>query len=156
MSFPTHQDLDKPGACWKLSRNTGASTLLRRRPGFSSRLGRNGSRLSELRFVSAPNRAHRNDLNSRIARKQPQKIPAARTVVFELFLQLAIKVDGSCWKSISAFGYYSNLKWGSVPIPHPVHTIMDKCLLNASPQALRILVRRVKLPCLLGRSTAGC
>jgi hypothetical protein len=30
-SFATHQDREKPGACWKVSRNTGASTLLQRR-----------------------------------------------------------------------------------------------------------------------------
>jgi hypothetical protein len=42
----------------------------------------------------ADTRARQNDLNSRIAWKQLQKILAARTVVFKLFLQLAIKVDG--------------------------------------------------------------
>ncbi len=71
-------------------------------------MGQDPQWVSDLRFVSADARARQNDLNSRIARKQLQKILAARTVVFKLFLQLAIKVDG---KSISAFGYYSSLNW---------------------------------------------
>ena len=99
--------------------------------------------VSDLRFVSADARARQNDLNSRIARKQLQKILAARTVVFKLFLQLAIKVDGELLEKHKRIWLLFQSQLGSVRTPHPVLTIADDCLLNASPQALRILVRRI-------------
>jgi len=99
--------------------------------------------VSSLRFVCASKRAHQNYLNIRIAWKQLQKILAARAVVFKLFLQLAIKVDGKLLEKHKRIWLLFQSEVGSVQTPHPVHTILDKCLLNASCQALDILVNRI-------------
>lgn len=50
--------------------------------------------VGDLRGVSPEKRAAQNDVNSRIACRAFQKVLAARIVVFQLFLELAIQVDG--------------------------------------------------------------
>jgi hypothetical protein len=50
--------------------------------------------VSNLRDVSPDNRAAQNELNSRIASEQFQKVLAARIIAFKLSLQVAIKVAG--------------------------------------------------------------
>jgi hypothetical protein len=50
--------------------------------------------MSDLRSLPPGERARQNEINSRIASKHLRKVLAARIVVFQLFLQLAIEVDG--------------------------------------------------------------
>ena len=85
-----------------------------------------------------------NDLNSRIALKQLQTIMAARIAVFELFLKLAIKVDGRLLeKHKRIWLLFQSDRLSSERTRHPFLWIVNKCLRKASPQALHILVDRL-------------
>ena len=50
--------------------------------------------VSDLRGLSLNKRAHHNDLNRQIAWKELQIILAACIIIFKLFLNVAVKVDG--------------------------------------------------------------
>ena len=100
--------------------------------------------VSDLRGLSPDKRAGQNDLNRRIARKELRKILAARIVVFKLFLQLAIKVDGELLEKHKRIWLLFQSAWLSPEeTPHPFRQVMEGCLRNASPEALDILVFRL-------------
>ncbi len=108
------------------------------------KMARDPQWVSDLRGVSPDKRARQNDLNSRIAWKQLQTILAARIVVFKLFLQLAIKVDGELLeKHKRIWLLFQSARLSPKRTRHPFLWIMNKCLRNASPEALDILVDRL-------------
>jgi hypothetical protein len=94
--------------------------------------------VSDLRGVSSNNRAAQNDLNRRIASKELQRVLAARIVVFKLFLQLAIKVDGKLLEKHKRIWLLFQLsdQLGPKRIRHPFLRIMKDCLRDASAKAL--------------------
>jgi len=99
--------------------------------------------VSDLRGLSPDKRAGQNDLNRRIARKELRKILAARIVVFKLFLQLAIKVDGDLLEKHRRVWLLFQSALQSLNKTHPFISMTNKCLRNASPEALDILVSRL-------------
>ena len=89
--------------------------------------------------------AHQNDINSRIATKHLRKLLAARIVVFQLFLELAIEVDGEILekhKRIWLLFQLSDRLGGRSGTLHPFVRIMEKSLTHASNEALIALVNR--------------
>ena len=97
--------------------------------------------VSNLR-LSPSHRDPQNDLNSRIAWKQLQTILAARIVVFKLFLKLAIKVDGELQEKHKRLWLLFQSGQVNLKRTHPFLHIVNDCLVDASPEALRKLVNR--------------
>jgi hypothetical protein len=98
--------------------------------------------ISDLRPLSSEKRAAQNDTNRLIASRLLKRVMAARIVAFQLFLELAIKVDGELQekhKRIWLLFQLSNL--GGTD--HPFVQIMGGCLRQASTEALDILIRRL-------------
>ena len=100
--------------------------------------------VSDLSRVPSEDRASQNDLNSLIASKKLRKVLAARIVVFQLFLEVAIQVDGALlekhkriWLLFQSFDPLEPL--GTA---HPFVRVMGQ-LHRASDEALDTLIRRL-------------
>jgi hypothetical protein len=97
--------------------------------------------MSDLRPLPSRERARQNELNSRIASKHLRKVLAARIVVFQLFLQLAIEVDGKLQekhKRIWLLFQLSNQLGPPGGTLHPFVQIIRKCLRHASLKLLSL------------------
>jgi hypothetical protein len=97
--------------------------------------------VSDLRDLSPEKRAGQNDVNRRIVYRAFQRVLAARIVVFQLFLKLAIQVDGCLqerhkriWLLFQLFDSLDPCGGGE----HPFIRIFEK-LRHASNDALDIL-----------------
>ena len=108
------------------------------------KMGQDPQWVSDLRSVSPGKRALQNDLNKRIAWRHLQTIMAARIAVFKLFLKLAIKVDGKLSeKHKRIWLLFQSDSLSPKRTRHPFLWVVNKCLPNASPRALNILVDRL-------------
>jgi hypothetical protein len=100
--------------------------------------------VSDLETIDIAKRGAQGDVNSRIARKHFRKVLAARVVVFQLFLQLAIQVHGTLQEKHKRiwllFQLSNQLVHGDL---HPFVRIMRRCLHRASNDALVELVERL-------------
>ena len=100
---------------------------------------------SDLRPLPSGQRSRQNDLNGLIASKHLRKVLAARIAVFQLFLQLAIVVDGKLQEKHKRiwllFQLSDQLSRGG--ILHPFVQIIKKCLRHASNEALVTLIERL-------------
>ena len=111
-----------------------------------------GAWMSDLRPLPPRERARQNELNSQIASNHLRKVLAARIVVFQLFLQLAIKVNGKILekhKRIWLLFQLSNQLGPHRGTLHPFTRIIGKSLHRASFETLTTLVDR--LPDILGK-----
>ncbi|KAM6498788.1 hypothetical protein JOM56_006736 [Amanita muscaria] len=102
--------------------------------------------ISDLSPLSSEKRTVQSELNSLIASKPLKKVLAARIVVFELFLELAIQVDGELqekhkriWLLFQLFDQLDS-QGGTL---HPFVRIIRHCLPHASAEALDILIGRL-------------
>jgi len=104
----------------------------------------------DLTTLSLENRAIQNNVNSRIASKVLRKVLAARIVVLNLFLDMAIKADGELLekhkKSWLLFQLRDKLNLQSQN-RHPFIRVINDCLRQASPEALDILMNRFDRVC---------
>jgi hypothetical protein len=101
----------------------------------------------DLRNCAADQRAAREASNRRITTKVLMKVLAARMIVFELFLELAVKMDGQLQeKHTHAWLMFqiSNVLNRSNPDQHPFIQVNNECLGGASPEALVALVGRLR------------
>ena len=99
--------------------------------------------ISDITPLLPGERVRQNELNSRIASKHLRKVLAARIVVFQLFLRLAIDVDGQLLekhKRIWLLFQLSNRLGGTL---HPFLRIIRQSLRHASDEALMTLVQRL-------------
>ena len=89
-------------------------------------------------------RARQEKINSKIAFKRLQKVLVARIVVFQLFLQLAIQVDGRLQEKHKRIWLLFQLSDDLHPFSglHPFVQIIRNCLRHASGDALDVLVER--------------
>jgi hypothetical protein len=97
-------------------------------------------------ITSVEERSKQNDINVSIASKALRKVLAARTVVFEEFLKVAIKIDGSLQekhKRIWLLFQLSNQLDPRGDTTHPFLDIMNNCLVRASSEALNLLIGRL-------------
>lgn len=102
--------------------------------------------VSDLRPLSSEQRVRQSGDNSWIASKALKKVLAARIVVFQLFLQLAIQVHGSLQETHKRIWLLFQLSDQLGPFAgtlHPFVRIMRKCFHRASGQALDMLVNRL-------------
>ena len=105
--------------------------------------------MSDLKTVNVAERATQERTNSQITSKQLRKVLAARVVVFDLFLELAIQADGTLQEKHKRIWLLFQLS--DTPIrsvteptePHPFVRIIDRCLGHASSTALDTLVNRL-------------
>jgi hypothetical protein len=99
--------------------------------------------VSDLETVDIEKRGARGEVNSRIVSKHLRKVLAARVVVFELFLELAIQVHGTLQEKHKRiwllFQLSNELVHGNV---HPFIRIL-RCLHRASNDSLDVLVERL-------------
>jgi hypothetical protein len=101
---------------------------------------------SDLRTVDIGERAAQEEVNSRIASKHLRRVLAARVVVFRLFLQLSIQVDGTLQEKHKRIWLLFQLSDVLAPFDgdsHPFVRIITKCLHHASNDALDVLVERL-------------
>ncbi|KIL71414.1 hypothetical protein M378DRAFT_6158 [Amanita muscaria Koide BX008] len=102
--------------------------------------------ISDLSPLSSEKRTVQSELNSLIASKPLKKVLAARIVVFELFLKLAIQVDGELQEKHKRiwllFQLFDQLD-PQVETLHPFVRIIRHCLPHASAEALDILIGRL-------------
>jgi hypothetical protein len=102
--------------------------------------------ISDLSPLSSEKRAVQSNLNSLVASQLLKKVLAARIVVFQLFLELAIQVDGKLQEKHKRiwllFQLFDQLD-PQVGTLHPFVWIMRNCLRQASAEALDILVERL-------------
>jgi hypothetical protein len=100
---------------------------------------------SDLEEVDAGERARQHQVNSQIASKQFRKVLAARIVVFQLFLELAIQVHGSLQEKHKRIWLLFQLSDELLPSSglHPFVRIIRNCLRHASGAALDTLVGRL-------------
>lgn len=108
--------------------------------------------VSDLRPLSLENRAIQSNTNSSIASNLLKRVLAARIVVFDLFLELAIKADGELLEKHKRFWLLFQLRDKLDPrvetnLKHPFVRIIDNCLRQASTEALDILVNRFDRIC---------
>jgi len=102
--------------------------------------------VSDLSRLPSGQRAHQNELNGLIASKHLRKVLAARIVVFQLFLQLAIVVDGELQEKHKRIWLLFQLSDQLGPhggTLHPFVQIIRNCLRHASNDALVTLVERL-------------
>jgi hypothetical protein len=102
--------------------------------------------ISDLSLLSSEKRAVQSELHSLIASKLLKKVLAARIVGFQLFLELAIQVDGELQekhKRIWLLFQFSDQLDPQVGTLHPFVQIMRNCLRGASTEALDVLVERL-------------
>jgi hypothetical protein len=105
-----------------------------------------GEWISDLNTVPSAERAAQHESNRLIASKLLRKVLAARIVVFELFLELAIKIDKSLQEKHKRIWLLFQLSEDLNPpsiTTHPFIRIMKNCLGNASFEALDTLIRRL-------------
>ena len=98
--------------------------------------------ISDILTLPSGERARQNELNSLIASKHLRRVLAARIVVFQLFLQLAIVVDGQLQEKHKRIWLLFQLSDKLGRTEHPF-VKMIKCLRSASNEALVILVERL-------------
>ncbi len=100
--------------------------------------------VSDLKKLDIGERAAQEKVNSRIVSEHLRKVLAARVVVFQLFLQLAIQVHGSLQEKHRRIWLLFQLSDEPVPSSglHPFLCISD-CLCRASNEALDALVERL-------------
>ena len=96
--------------------------------------------VTDLRSLDVTRRAAQDEVNSRIASRHLRRVLAACIVVFRLFLQLAIQVDGTLQEKHKRFWLWFQL-FGEVPFggTHPFVRIMN-CTRSASDDALDVLI----------------
>ena len=123
--------------------------------------------VSDLEKVDIGERAAQEKVNSWITSKHLRKVLAVRVVIFQLFLQLAIHVDGTLQEKHKRIWLFFQLSDGMVPFSRDLHPFVwiMRCLLHASNEALDALIYRLDdigreyLPHSVhfgaGRSTAG-
>ena len=99
--------------------------------------------ISDLSLLPPAQRASQNQVNSLIASKLLKKVLAARIVVFKLFLELAILVDGELQEKHKRIWLLFQLSDSLCGALHPFVQIIRNCLQNASHDALDILVGRL-------------
>jgi hypothetical protein len=102
--------------------------------------------ISDLSALPPEQRANQNATNILIASKVLRKVLAARIVVFDLFLKLAIKIDGSLQEKHKRIWLLFQLSDELDPrgdSAHPFVRIMRNCLPRASSHALDILIGRL-------------
>jgi hypothetical protein len=102
--------------------------------------------ISDLRPLTSAQRTIQNDTNHSIASKLLRKVLAARIVVFQLFLKLAIQIDGNLQekhKRIWLLFQLSDVLYPHGDTTHPFVRVMRNCLGNASSEALDALVGRL-------------
>jgi hypothetical protein len=97
---------------------------------------------TDLRPLPSGQRSHQSDLNGLIASKHLRKVLAARIVVFQLFLQLAILVHGKLQKKHKRIWLLFQLS-DIGGILHPFVKVIKNCLHNASNDALVKLIERL-------------
>jgi hypothetical protein len=101
--------------------------------------------VSDLETVDIRQRAAQARVNRWIASEHLQKVLAARVVVFQLFLQLAIQVHGTLQEKHKCIWLLFQLSDELVPFgkgSHPFVRIIKNCLHRASDDALDALVGR--------------
>ena len=101
--------------------------------------------IPDLRRLPPGERVLQNRHNSQIASKHLRRLLAARIVVFQLFLQLAIEVDGELLEKHKRIWLLFQLsdRLGPYAGIHPFVQITRKSLRHASNEALIILVERL-------------
>ena len=100
----------------------------------------------DLRNVSTENRATCEQSNRNIASRLLQKVFAARTVVFQLFLELCIELDGGLeekHKHMWLMFQLSEYLEPHVSSVHPFNYIINQCLDGASSETLTRLINRL-------------
>jgi hypothetical protein len=108
---------------------------------------------SDLSSLPSEKRRNQDELNRRITSKLFRKILAARIVVFTLFLELAIQVDGNLRDNHRRIWLLFQLSDNLDPLnPHPFIRIIE-CLDNASDKALDALIGR--LDGIIGKHLSG-
>jgi hypothetical protein len=100
---------------------------------------------SDLKTVDPEERVDQEELNRQIASKHLRKVLAARIVVFQLFLQLAIQVDGRLQEKHKRIWLLFQLSDDLHPFSglHPFVQIIRNCLRHASSDALDALIGRL-------------
>jgi hypothetical protein len=101
--------------------------------------------VSDLKTIDKGKRAAQQAVNSRVVSKHLRKVLAARIVVFQFFLQLAIEVDGKLQEKHKHIWLLFQLSDEAVPHSgkrHPFLRIIS-CLRRASDEALDALVKRL-------------
>ncbi len=100
---------------------------------------------TDLKSLPLEDRANQDDCNSVIASRQLLKVLAARIAVFELFLEVAIQVDGWLLEKHKRIWLLFQLsdELMSYTTHHPFVRIIRNCLHNASDDALQALVNRL-------------
>ena len=121
-------------------------------------------------LLSSAQRVDQSEVNSAIASNLLKKVLAARIVVFELFLELVVQIDGSLQENHKhiwlLFQLFDRLD-PHIATLHPFVQITRNCLRHASNEALDILIGRLDtirdkfftsfmLHSWAGRSTASC
>ena len=99
--------------------------------------------VSDLRPLSPDECVTQSATNSCIASKLFKKVLAAQLVVFELFLELAVKVDGELLEKHKHFWLLFQLRDNinsQVGTIHPCVKVIQTCLREASTEALEILL----------------
>jgi hypothetical protein len=102
--------------------------------------------VTDLQMLPSEQRASQAEANCIIVRRLLKKVLVARAVVFQLFLELAIEVDGSLqerhkriWLLFQSFDQLDP----QVRTSHPFVRVMMDCLPYASDHALDVLIRRL-------------
>jgi hypothetical protein len=101
--------------------------------------------VSDLKMVDTGKRAVQEAVNRQIVSRQLRKVLAARIVVFRLFLQLVIEVDGKLEEKHKRIWLLFQLYNEAVPLSgkrHPFVLMID-CLDRAPDEALDELVKRL-------------
>ena len=98
--------------------------------------------VSDLNSVAPEERTAQNNINSQIASKQLKKVLAARIVVFKLFLQLAIQVNGKLQEKHKHIWLLFQLSDRLNRARHPFVRIMT-CLYQASNHTLDTIINRL-------------
>lgn len=102
--------------------------------------------VSDISQMPPGQQANQNEVNNWIAFNTLQKVLAARIMVFQLFLQCAIQLDGNLQekhKHIWLLFQLSDQLGPYIGTLHPFVRIVRKCLRRASTEALDILVERL-------------
>ena len=102
--------------------------------------------ISDLTLIPSEQRARQHSINISIASMALRKVLAARTVVFEQFLKLAIEIHGDLQEKHKRIWLLFQLSDQLDPrsdTTHPFVRIMRNCLDRASTQVLKTLIGRL-------------
>jgi hypothetical protein len=99
--------------------------------------------VTDLGSIPSQDWAGQSDINSQIASKLLKKVLAARIVIFELFLELAIEVDGRLQHKHKRIWLLFQLFDRVYPSNNPFILIKNNCLKHASAGALGELLKRL-------------